>query len=316
MKLISAKSLLLSLVTAMAVSQPAAAVEERVLAVVDGEPVMESQVRRALGKKAYSEANHKAALEQVIDDMLVQKAIKEAGVKVDRAQVEQAIEQVAIQNGITYGQLLDALDYQGITLDQFRKQIAQQMAMEQVRHISIGKSINVQPEDVQNRAQNMLAQDKASGKVQNVVGTQHRVSHILLKTTPVLNDEQAKAKLQQLSADINSGKMTFEDAAKANSVDYASAADGGDLGYNFLDMYDPAFAQAAATAKPNQISAPFKSQFGWHILKVTGTQQSDRTEDAYRQKAYEQIVDTQAQEAAKDWVKALRKTADIQYVGK
>ncbi|EFM90390.1 survival SurA-like protein [Actinobacillus pleuropneumoniae] len=316
MKLISAKSLLVALVTAIGISQTATAIEERVVALVDGVPVMESQVQRALGKKANSEANHKAALEQIIDDLLVQKAVKEAGVKVNYAKVDQVIEDIAARNGITYGQLLDALDYQGITLEQYRQQIAQQMAMEQVRHISIGKSIQVDPKDVHAYAKELLEKDKANGKLKNVTGVQHRVSHILIKTTPVLNDIQAKAKLAQIVADIKAGKTTFEEAAKANSVDYLSAADGGDLGYNFLDIYDPAFAKAASTAKQEQITAPFKSQFGWHILKVTGTQQGDRTEDAYNQRAYEQLVDKQAQEAAKDWVKALRKTADVQYVGK
>lgn len=316
MKLISAKSLLVALVTAIGISQTAIAIEERVVALVDGVPVMESQVQRALGKKANSEANHKAALEQIIDDLLVQKAVKEAGVKVNYAKVDQVIEDIAARNGITYGQLLDALDYQGITLEQYRQQIAQQMAMEQVRHISIGKSIQVDPKDVHAYAKELLEKDKANGKLKNVTGVQHRVSHILIKMTPVLNDIQAKAKLAQIVADIKAGKTTFEEAAKANSVDYLSAADGGDLGYNFLDIYDPAFAKAASTAKQEQITAPFKSQFGWHILKVTGTQQGDRTEDAYNQRAYEQLVDKQAQEAAKDWVKALRKTADVQYVGK
>ncbi|ASU16344.1 peptidylprolyl isomerase [Actinobacillus pleuropneumoniae] len=316
MKLISAKSLLVALVTAIGISQTAIAIEERVVALVDGVPVMESQVQRALGKKANSEANHKAALEQIIDDLLVQKAVKEAGVKVNYAKVDQVIEDIAARNGITYGQLLDALDYQGITLEQYRQQIAQQMAMEQVRHISIGKSIQVDPKDVHAYAKELLEKDKANGKLKNVTGVQHRVSHILIKTTPVLNDIQAKAKLAQIVADIKAGKTTFEEAAKANSVDYLSAADGGDLGYNFLDIYDPAFAKAASTAKQEQITAPFKSQFGWHILKVTGTQQGDRTEDAYNQRAYEQLVDKQAQEAAKDWVKALRKTANVQYVGK
>ena len=175
---------------------------------------------------------------------------------------------------------------------------------------------SLDPKDVHAYAKELLEKDKANGKLKNVTGTQHRVSHILIKTTPVLNDAQAKAKLAQIIADIKAGKTTFEEAAKANSVDYLSAADGGDLGYNFLDIYDPAFAKAASTAKQDQITAPFKSQFGWHILKVTGTQQGDRTEDAYNQRAYEQLVDKQAQEAAKDWVKALRKTADVQYVGK
>lgn len=313
MKLISAKSLLVALVAAVSVSQSAMAFEERVVATVDGKPVMESQVQRVLGKKANNEANHKAALEQVIDDILVQKAVKEAGLKVNYAHVDQAIEQIAARNGLTYGQLLDALDYQGITLEQYRQQIAQQMTMEQVRNISISKSIQVDREEVQARGKQLLEADKASGKVKTVNGTEYRVSHILIKTTPVLNDAQAKAKLAQIAADIKAGKTTFEEAAKANSVDYLSAADGGDLGFNFLDIYDPAFAKAAATAKKDQITAPFKSQFGWHILKVTDSRTGDRTEDAYNQRAYEQIVDKQAQEAAKDWVKALRKTADVQY---
>lgn len=313
MKLISAKSLLLTLVAAVGISQSAMAWEERVVATVDGVPVMESDVQRLLGKNATA-VQHKSAIEQAIDDVLIQKAVKEAGVKVNYAHVDQAIEQIAARNGITYGQLLDALDYQGITLNQYRQQIAQQMAMEQVRNISIGKSIQVQPQDVQARAQELLAQDKASGKLKTVTGNQYRISHILLKTTPVLNDAQAKAKLAQITADIKAGKTTFEQAAKLNSVDYVSAADGGDLGYNFLDIYDPEFAKVASTAKQDQITAPFKSQFGWHILKVTGSQQGDRTEDAYHQRAYEQLVDKQAQEAARDWVKALRKTANVQYV--
>ena len=314
MKFTSAKSLLVAFVATLGLSQSLFAAEERVVATVDGNMIMESQVTRALGKKANTEANRKAALENVIDDFLVQKAIKQSGVKVDYRRVDQAIEEIAARNGLTYGQLLDALDYQGITLNQYRQQIAQQMMMEAVRHQSIGKSIQVNPEEVRAQAQALMAKDKAAGKLKAVSGTEPRISHILIKTTPVLNDAQAKAKLNSIIADIKAGKTTFEEAAKANSVDYVSAADGGDLGFNFLDIYDPAFANAAAKAKQGQITAPFKSQFGWHILKVTDSRQGDRTEDAYAQRAYEQLANQQAEAASKDWVKALRKTANIQYV--
>lgn len=314
MKLV--KSLFAVAVATISLTQTAHAFEERVVALVNDTPVMQSQVQRVLGKKKATEAAQRAALEQVIDDMLVQKAMKDAGVKVSPAAVDQAVENIAIQNGITYGQLLDALDYQGITLTQFKRNIAQQMAMEQVRHISIGKSIQVSPQQVQTLAKEMMAKDKAAGKLKTAVGKEHRVSHILLKTNPILTDAKAKAKLNSIIADIKSGKTTFENAAKANSVDYASGADGGDLGFNFLEVYDPAFAKVASTIKKNQISSPFKSQFGWHILKVTDTREGDRTEDAYHQRAYQQLVNKQAEEASKDWVKALRKTADIQYIGK
>ena len=246
--------------------------------------------------------------------MLVQQAVQKAGIKVDYRQVDRAIEDIAARNGLTYGQLLDALDYQGISLNQYRQQIAQQMMMEAVRHQSIGQAIQVQPEQVQAQAKAMLEQDKAAGKVQQVSAPEYRISHILIKTNPVLNDAQAKTKLNQLVADIKAGKMTFEEAAKANSVDYVSAADGGDLGFQFLDTFDPAFANVASRAKKDQISTPFKSQFGWHVLKVTDTRQGDRTQDAYAQKAYENLVNKQAEETSKDWVKTLRKGANIQYV--
>lgn len=313
MKFTSAKSILVALIGALFFAQSAMA-EERVLATVNGNMIMESQVMRSLGKKANTEANRKAALESLIDEMLVQQAVQKAGIKIDYRQVDRAIEDIAARNGLTYGQLLDALDYQGISLNQYRQQIAQQMMMEAIRHQSISQAIQVQPEQVQAQAKAMLEQDKAAGKLKAVSDQQYRISHILIKTNPVLNDAQAKAKLNQLVADIKAGKTTFEEAAKANSVDYVSAADGGDLGFQFLDTFDPAFANVASHAKKDQITAPFKSQFGWHVLKVTDTRQGDRTQDAYAQKAYENLVNKQAEEASKDWVKTLRKGANIQYV--
>ncbi|AIK91210.1 peptidylprolyl isomerase [Glaesserella parasuis] len=287
--------------------------EERVVATVDGYPIMKSQVKQALGKKANTEANRKAALETIIDDFVVQRAIKESGIKVDYAYVDQMMEDVAAQNGITYGQLLDALDYQGISLSQYRQQLAHQLLMEQVRQQSIGNSIQVDPKDVQSLAKDMLDKAKTNGTLETVSATEYRISHILIKTTPILNDMQAKAKLLSITADIKSGKITFEEAAKINSVDYISGIDGGDLGFNFLDAYDSTFANIASKSKIDVISSPFKSQFGWHILKVTDTRRGDRTEDAYLQKAYEQLIDKQVQVASKDWIKVLRSKLDIKY---
>lgn len=313
MKLV--KSLFAVAIATITLTQTAQAFEERVVALVNDTPIMQSQIRTMLGKKTVTKASQRMAIDQLIDDILVQQAMREANVTISPQAVHQAVENVAIQNGITYGQLLDTLDYQGITLEEFKHNIAQQMAMEQVRHISIGKSIQVSPQQVQTLAKELMAKDKSAGKLKTVMGKEHRISHILLKTNPILNDRQAKAKLNSLIADINSGKTTFEEAAKVHSVDYASGADGGDLGFNPLGIYAPEFADVASKSKKNQISAPFKSQFGWHILKITDVRNSDRTEDAYHQRAYQQLVNKQAEEASKDWIKTLRKAANIQYIG-
>lgn len=313
MKFTPLKSIFLATCALLAVVQSAQAFEERVVATVDGYPIMQSQVQKALGKRKNTEANRKAAIDDLIHDFLVQRAIQQSGIKVNYAYVDQWIENMVVQNGITYGQFLDILDYQGISLNQYRQQIAHQILMENVKQQAIGQTIKVEPEEVESLAMKMLDDAKAKGKVKKVTATQHQISHILIKTNPVLNDAQAKAKLNAIVADIKAGKTTFEEAAKAYSVDYVSAAEGGDLGWNFLDVYDPAFAKTAQKSKIGVISAPFKSQFGWHILKVTDTRQGDRTEDAYFQRAYEQLVDKQAQAASKDWVKALKNRAEVKY---
>ena len=286
--------------------------EERVVATVDGVPILESQVRAAMGKKG----NQQAALDKIIDDILVQKAIQESGIQINPEQIDFIIEDTAARNGLTYGQFLDALDYQGISLDDFRQQIVNQMIMSGVRDHAISNSVQVTREEVEALAQKMLKEAKTNGTEQKVTGKEYEVRHILIKLNPLMNDAQAKAELTRIRSDIQSGKISFADAALKYSKDYLSGANGGSLGYAFPEAYVGPFAEVVRNTKPGVISAPFKSEFGWHILEVTGTREGDRTEEAYRQKAYEKIVNSQLQDATKDWVKALRKTADIQYFNK
>lgn len=304
------KSLLCAFLGAFVVSNAIA--EERVVATVNGQPILQSQVNAAMGKRG----DFNAALDKVIDDILVDKAIKESKVQVNQAEVNRVVEDIAARNGLTYGQFLDALDYQGISLAAFKQQIANQMKMAGVRNQAIQNSVDVTREQVESLGKKMMDEAKANGTEQKVIGKQYEVRHILLKLNPLLNDDQAKAQLEQIRSDILSGKTSFADAALNYSKDYLSGANGGSLGYAFPEAYVGPFAKAVQTTPKGTISAPFKSEFGWHILEVTGERDGDRTEDAYRQKAYEQLVNSQLQDSAKDWVKALRKTADIQYFNK
>ena len=311
MKKFILKSFLLATLGCVAFTSMAQA-GERVVATVDGIPILESQVRANMGKKG----DRQSALDKIIDDLLVQKAIQESGVKIDPREIDRVVEDTAARNGLTYGQFLDALDYQGISLNTFRQQIANQMMMGAVRNKAINESVAVTREEVVALGQKMLDEAKSQGTAQKVTGKEYEVRHILLKLNPMLNDAQAKAELTRIRSDIIAGKTTFADAALKYSKDYLSGANGGNLGYAFPETYAPQFAQTVVKSKQGVISAPFKTEFGWHILEVTGTRNGDRTADAYTQKAYEHLVNSQLQDANKDWVKALRKTADIQYFNK
>lgn len=287
---------------------------ERVVATVNGDPVLESQVKQALGKKADNESNRRAAIDDVIDDILVQQAIQKSGIKITSAQVERAIEGIAAQNKITYGQLLDAIEYQGMSIGQYRQQIAHQMLMAAVQQQNVGKNVDVSREQVESLGQQMFEQAKQSGNLKEVTATEYNVRHILLKLNPLLDDAQAKTELSKIRDDIMSGKTTFADAAKNYSKDYLSGANGGSLGFAQPNAYVGAFQQTIIKTPKGVISQPFKTEYGWHILEVTDTRQGNITKETYMQKAYEQIVNKQLQEESRDWVKGLRRGADIQYL--
>lgn len=285
--------------------------QEKVVATLNGQLILLSDVQKALGKKSDTPANRERALNGIIDDLLVQKAIKESGVTITKAQIDRAFQQVADSNGLTWGQLLDVLDYQGIGEQQYRNQIAHQMLMGQVKQISIGKSIDVDPQDVLKLSDQLITEAQTKGNVKKVMGTEYLVRHILLKTNPILTDAKAKKQLDQIREDILAKRTTFEEQAKMQSKDYLSGYKGGLLDWAFPEVYTENFAKMIKSTPKNRISQPFKSEFGWHILEVVDTRQGDKTKDYYLQKAYEQIINRQAQAASADWVAALRKQADI-----
>ncbi|EIJ44202.1 parvulin-like peptidyl-prolyl isomerase [Beggiatoa alba B18LD] len=153
--------------------------------------------------------------------------------------------------------------------------------------------------------------DKRGQSAQNIV-TQSRVRHILIKTSEVMSDFEAQARLEGIKERIEKGE-NFADLAKAYSEDYASANNGGALDWvNPGDMV-PEFEQTVIRSPLNKISDPFKSDFGWHILEVLERRQQDNTEQASRMKATEQIRQRKIAEDLQTWLRQLRDEAYIEY---
>ncbi|ENJ4412309.1 peptidylprolyl isomerase SurA, partial [Salmonella enterica] len=109
------------------------------------------------------------------------------------------------------------------------------------------------------------------GQSQSISVTEVHARHILLKPSPIMNDQQARLKLEEIAADIKSGKTTFAAAAKEYSQDPGSANQGGDLGWATPDIFDPAFRDALTKLHKGQISAPVHSSFGWHLIELLDT---------------------------------------------
>jgi peptidyl-prolyl cis-trans isomerase SurA len=99
-----------------------------------------------------------------------------------------------------------------------------------------------------------------------IMVTETHIRHIMIKT-PQLSDIEAKQKLDQIRQSLKNG-ADFSNLAIENSEDKISAERGGDLGWVRQNMLVPQFQQVIDTLKLNQVSIPFKTKFGWHIIQV------------------------------------------------
>lgn len=142
--------------------------------------------------------------------------------------------------------------------------------------------------------------------------TQTHARHILLIPSATLTDAEAKAKLEELRKQILAG-ADFATLAKQNSQDPGSASNGGDLGWLNPGATVPAFQEQMDKLQPGQISEPFKTQFGWHIVEVLGRRQADQTAEDAQNKAYEAIYQRKSQQIIQQWLSQIKDSAYIQY---
>ncbi|SDG00148.1 SurA N-terminal domain-containing protein [Phytopseudomonas seleniipraecipitans] len=100
---------------------------------------------------------------------------------------------------------------------------------------------------------------------------QRDAAHILIEAGGDVSDEQAKAKIEEIQKRLQQGE-DFAALAKEFSQDPGSASDGGDLGYAGKGVYDPAFEDALYALNKDEVSAPVRTEFGWHLIKLLGVQ--------------------------------------------
>ncbi len=152
--------------------------------------------------------------------------------------------------------------------------------------------------------------ERRSGEAPVIINQIH-VRHILMKTNELDDDETVRQKLSKLRDRILKGE-DFAGLASTNSADPGSAPDGGDLGWSGPGTFVPEFDKAIADLKPDEISEPFKSRYGWHIVQMLGTRTYDSTDDVRRQRAFAAIRESKADEETELWLRRLRDEAFVE----
>ncbi len=139
---------------------------------------------------------------------------------------------------------------------------------------------------------------------------QTKVRHILVKTSAIRDDDAAYNLLIDLRKQIEDG-ASFDELAREHSEDIGTMLAGGDLGWSMPGQFVPEFTQAMDNTPVGEISMPFKSQFGWHILRVDGRRNQDMTEQYIRNQASNLLRNRRYEEELQNWRREIRDQAYV-----
>lgn len=280
---------------------------KKVLATVNGENISQEDVNQMLNRfgKQVTEEQMPAVTKQILDGLITQKLImqfiRDSKIEVSPAEIEGELnkvrEDIKSNPGLEGKTLEQVLETHGSSIDTLKSDIIISLSLEK----NLGKDID----DKKIKASfddNKAAYDD----------TEVRASHILVDTRQMKTDAelaQALEKIKKIKAEVDAGK-DFAEVAKQYS-DCPSKDKGGDL--NFFkrkgQMVEP-FAAAAFALKVGQVSAPVKTPFGYHIIKVTEIKKgTDVKFDDVKQVIKQNLMEEKAQVL----IKQLLEKAKIEY---
>ena len=136
--------------------------------------------------------------------------------------------------------------------------------------------------------------------------------HILIRPNEVVSNAEAQQRITRLYERILAG-ADFGQLARASSDDTASAVEGGSLGWVNPGVMVPEFEEEMNKLQPGQNSAPFESQFGWHIVQVMARRQHDDTQQFERMQARQLIGKRKTEDAVENWLREMRSEAYVEY---
>ena len=302
--------LIVAVMVMMSLPLQAARPIDDIVAVVDDDVILRSELNRALrGTPRPAGVSKRMHEEQVLEKLISNKAqklaVKKSGVKVTEAEIDEAVAMIAAQNKITVTFLKEVLQKQGQDYGAFRKSISEQLLQRNFQRKMLSSLVQVTDSEIDD----YLALHGSAAKSRAV--TQTHARHILLRTGETRSNKAAKMALQEFRSRINGGE-SFKDLARAYSDDTASALNGGDLGWLSPGVATPQFQSVMDRSSVNAVSQPFQSPFGWHILKVLERRKHQGADTAARNAAREKIQQRKIEENVALLGRRLRQQAYVE----
>jgi peptidyl-prolyl cis-trans isomerase SurA len=147
----------------------------------------------------------------------------------------------------------------------------------------------------------------ATGPIQ-----QTHARHILMRVSDLTPEPEVRRRLEEFKNRIEAGQIEFGTLARLHSVD-PSGSRGGDLGWLYPGDTVPEFERTMSALKVNEISAPTRSPFGWHLIQVLERRTEQASAERARLQARQALRDRKSDEAYLDWMRQLRDKTYVEY---
>jgi peptidyl-prolyl cis-trans isomerase SurA len=286
---------------------------DRIAAVVNEDVVLQSELDRAVQNVLAQYANQpgqlppRAVLERQVLERLVLVKLQvaraaETGVRVSDADLNNAVNAVAQQNGTTPDGLRQRLEADGMSYPEFRNSLRDEITIQRLKQGFAQSRINVSEGEVD-----------AALAAQAASGTQYRLAHILVALPDGASAEQistGQGKIDGVKALVDKGELDFAAAAVRYS-DSPNALEGGDLGWRSVDEIPTAFVEMLKGMSPGQVVGPLRGPSGFQLLKLVETRDAAQAEKRSVQEynarhILVRITETQDAAAAKAKIDTLR----------
>jgi peptidyl-prolyl cis-trans isomerase SurA len=246
---------------------------DRIVAVVNDEVITHHELRSrldsALGQLQRQgtalpprEVLEKQMLERLVIDKVQLQFAREVGLRVDDAQLDQALQRIAANNHLTLAQFRVALEKDGIAFASFREEIRAEMTIARLREREVDSRIFISEGEIDNYL---------AGEAGQAGGEEYQMAHILLRAPESASPEQIqqlRAKSDQIVERLRQGE-NFAQLAAAYS-DAPDGLRGGDLGWRSLNRLPTMFAEVAAKLQVGEVSPVMRSSNGFHLVKLLG----------------------------------------------
>ncbi|ADF38861.1 peptidylprolyl isomerase [Priestia megaterium] len=258
--------------------------KSKVVATVGDEKITKDQLYDALLAQGGS-----SVLDSLIEQKVISKEAAKQNIKVTDKEINAELENLKSQYG-GEDALNQALASSGVKLSELKKDLKTNIEAKKM----VESTINIKDSEMKS----YFDQNKDSLATE----AQVKASHIL-----VADEKTAK----EVKAKLDKGE-DFAKLAKEYSTDTASKSNGGDLGYFKKGDMVEAFANQAFSMKVNEVSDPVKTEYGYHIIKVTGKKEAQKaTYENSKAKIKQTLLDQKYQTEYPTWLQKLKKKYDI-----